>query len=133
MAVSADFIDHIIDQLRVFGPVAVRRMFSGAGLFRNGRMFALVAGDALYFKVGDGNRAAYDAAGAKPFTYQRNGAEAAIGSFREVPAEILEDPELLADWARGATTAAMSAAAPQSSARRAHRVPKRVRNSRNLP
>lgn len=133
MAVSMDFIDHIIDQLRVFGPVAVRRMFSGAGLFRNGRMFGLVAGDALYFKVGDGNRAAFDAAGARPFTYRRNGAEAAIGSFRAVPADVLDDPDLLADWARGASAAAMSAAAPQPNARRANRIAKRVRNARNLP
>jgi len=110
MPVSPDFIAHISDQLAGFGPMAVRRMFSGAGLFRNGRMFGLIADDVLYFKVGDGNRAAYAAAGAKPFTYQRKGAAAALTSYCEVPADVLDDPEALAEWARAAWAAAQSAA-----------------------
>jgi DNA transformation protein and related proteins len=109
MAVSPDFLAHITDQLTGFGPVAVRRLFGGAGLFRAGRMFGLVAADVLYFKVGDGNRAAYDAAGAKPFTYQRLSATAALTSYREVPADVLDDPDLLADWARAAWAAAQIA------------------------
>ena len=139
MAASADFIGYVTDQLRGFGPLAVRRMFSGAGLFRHGRMFGLIARDTLHFKVGDGNRAAYEAAGAKPFTYRRKGAEATIDSFREVPAEVLDDPELLADWARAATVAAMRAPTkrkgiPKPRTRRVQqRPPKRGRGSRNPP
>ena len=127
MAASADFIDHVLDQLRGFEPIAVRRMFSGAGLFRNGCMFGLIARHALYFKVGDGNRAAYDAAGAPPFTYLRKGVQAAIGSFREVPAEVFDDPDQLADWARAAVSAALSAGTSKAESRRTKRPPKRGR------
>ncbi len=106
MPVSRDFLDHIADQLRGFGPFAFRRMFGGAGLFRDGLMFGLVTRDTLHFKVGDGNRADYLAAGAKPFTYQRLGAAATLTSYYEVPAAVLDDPDALADWARAAYAAA---------------------------
>jgi DNA transformation protein len=115
MPASPEFLDYVADQLAGFGPVAVRRMFSGAGLFRGGRMFGLVAGDALYFKVGDANRAAYLAAGARPFTYTRRGRPTALTSYYEVPADVLDDPEALADWARAACAAAQSAAVPARS------------------
>lgn len=121
MPASREFLDHVADQLRGFGPMAIRRMFSGAGLFRDGLMFALVARDALYFKVGDANRAAYLAAGAKPFTYQRLGATATLTSYYEVPASVLDDPDVLAEWARAACSAARAknaAAKPKADKRR---------------
>jgi DNA transformation protein len=116
MAVSPEFLAFVADQLAGFGPVAIRRMFGGAGLFRGGRMFGLVAGDALYFKVGDGNLGAYRAAGAAPFAYARRGAPATLTSYYEVPAAILDDPDALADWARAASGAAQSAATKPSRA-----------------
>ena len=101
-------------------------------------MFGLIARDVLHFKVGDSNRAAYDEAGAKPFTYQRQGAETTLDSFREVPAEVLDDPDLLAAWARAASAAAMSAATKgmggsKPVARRPRRLAKRGRGTRNRP
>ncbi len=34
-----------------FGPVTVRPMFGGAGIFRDGLMFALIADEVLYLKA----------------------------------------------------------------------------------
>ena len=119
MPVSRDFLDHIADQLHGFGPFAFRRMFGGAGLFRDGLMFGLVTRDTLHFKVGDGNRADYLAAGAKPFTYQRLGAAATLTSYYEVPAAVLDDPDALVEWARAAYAAARTkGAAAKKKARR---------------
>ena len=120
MAASREFLDHIADQLRGFGPMSIRRMFSGAGLFRGGLMFGLVIRDVLYFKVGDGNRGDYLAAGAKPFVHQRRGARAASFSYYEVPAAVFDDPDMLVAWARAADSAARakSAAAKKKSKRR---------------
>jgi DNA transformation protein len=118
MPVSPEFLDYVADQLAGFGRVAVRRMFSGAGLFRDGRMFGLVASDALYFKVGEANRGAYLAAGAKIFTYTRLGGQAKLTSYYEVPADVLDDPEALADWARAAYAAALAAAKPMRAKKR---------------
>ena len=120
MAVSREFLDHIADQLAGFGPMAIRRMFGGAGLFRGGLMFGLVTRDVLHFKVGEASRAAYLDAGAKPFTYVRRGATATLTSYYEVPAAVFDDPDLLAEWARAAYAAALakSAAAQKKSKRR---------------
>jgi len=58
MALSADFLDFLQDQLRGLGRITSRRMFSGAGLYCEGVIFALILRDTLYFKVDDGNRPA---------------------------------------------------------------------------
>jgi TfoX/Sxy family transcriptional regulator of competence genes len=41
--------------------ITTRRLFSGAGLYCDGVIFALILRDTLYFKVDDGNRRAYQA------------------------------------------------------------------------
>jgi DNA transformation protein and related proteins len=103
MAVSREYLEYIIDQLNAFGSVDARRMFGGAGIYHDGVFFGLVADDNLYFKVDDGNRADYEAAGSGPFrpfgTYSM--------SFYEVPADVLEDSDDLKKWATKAVAAAM--------------------------
>ncbi len=53
MPVSDDFLNYVLDQLSAWGSVSVRRMFGGAGLYREGRMFGLIADDVVYLKVDD--------------------------------------------------------------------------------
>ncbi len=115
MPVSRNFLDYLADQLLGFGPTAFRRMFSGAGLFRGDLMFGLVADDVLFLKVNDANRPAYVAAGAKVFTYRRLGSMASLTSYYEVPPDILDDPDALAEWARAAWAAAQSKAQAKTS------------------
>jgi DNA transformation protein len=97
MAVSNDFLEYIRDQLREWGQISVRRMFGGAGLYRDGKMFGLVADDVIYLKVDDTNREKYEAAGSgplKPFKDQNT-----VLSFYEVPPDIFESPVELIEWA----------------------------------
>jgi DNA transformation protein and related proteins len=102
MPVTQEYLDFIIDQLRPFGSVTSRRMFGGAGLYHNGIFFGLIADDVLYFKVDDGNRKDYTDVGMGPF---KPFGSYAMGYY-EVPAEVLEDPDELALWARKAYDAA---------------------------
>jgi DNA transformation protein len=67
MAVSDEFINYVIDQLAGWGEVTARRMFGGAGLYRDGTMFGLIADDVAYLKVDDSNREDFVKAGASPF------------------------------------------------------------------
>lgn len=53
MAVSDDFLNYVLDQLSRWGHVTVRRMFGGAGLYRDGKMFGLIADDIAYLKADD--------------------------------------------------------------------------------
>lgn len=97
MSVSKGFIDYVLDQLSKWGDVSVRRMFGGAGLYRDGKMFALIAGDVTYLKVDETNRDKFVAAGSTPFKPFPQ--KPTIMSYYEVPAEVLEDPEELIEWA----------------------------------
>lgn len=45
-------------------------MFGGCGLYLDGLIFALVIRDGLYLRADELNRAAFEAAGMKPFSYR---------------------------------------------------------------
>jgi DNA transformation protein len=98
MPVSQEYLDYVLDQLKVVGQVTARRMFGGAGLYLGGAFFALVADDVLYFKVNDSNKADYVAAGMEPFRPYGSGSYAM--SYYEVPADVLEDEDRIEDWAK---------------------------------
>jgi DNA transformation protein len=107
MPVSQEYLDYILDQLRSFGSVTAKRMFGGAGLYHRGLFFGLAADDAIYLKVDDSNRQEYLDAGSAPF---RPFGSYVMGYF-EVPADVLEDPDVLASWARKAFAAASRSSA----------------------
>ena len=65
--------DRIKEIFAPFGEVAVKRMFGGAGVYRDGLCFAIEADGEIYFKVDDENREAFRAAGSKPFAYPMKG------------------------------------------------------------
>jgi len=117
MSASPDYLDHLIDLLEPLGPVTIRRMFGGAGLYHDGLMFALVAEDRLYLKADDGNREAFEAEGLEPFTYESRG-KRAVMSYYEPPADALEDGDILCQWARGAFEAALRTRAKTGRKRR---------------
>jgi DNA transformation protein len=84
-------------------------------------MFALIAADRLYFKVDDGNRPEFAAAGSRPFTYRGRDRPIEM-SYREVPGAVLDEPPWLADWAAKAYRAAVAAKAGRSMKRRKARL-----------
>ena len=66
-SVSGSFRSFVLDQLAELGDVTPKAMFGGVGLYHLDTFFGIIAGDRLYLKVGDGNRADYERAGMKPF------------------------------------------------------------------
>lgn len=107
MAVSEEYLGYVLDQFTGFGDVVSRRMFGGAGLYRKGVMFALIAGDVLYFRVDGTNRADYEAAGRGPFRPYRD--RKTVLPYYEVPVDVVEDRDELAAWAEKAWAAALRA------------------------
>jgi len=102
--------DFIRDLFAPFGPVTVKRMFSGAGIFADGLMFGLVVRDVIYLKVDDANRAEFEREGSAPFTYTRGKksgrpSQHALPYWR-LPERLYDDPDELAEWARRAFAAA---------------------------
>ena len=100
-----EYAAEIADRLVALGPVRARRMFGGHGIFLDGTMFGLVWRGALYFKVGEANRAEYERAHAAPFAYLRGPTRIEM-SYAAVPKTVLTDPALLAEWGERALAVA---------------------------
>lgn len=112
--------DFLLELFSAFGPVSVRRMFSGYGISVDGTTFALVLGGSIYLKVDDQTVAGFEAEGVKPFQYQSRsrGRTVVVASYWQMPDRLYDDPEELAEWSRLALAAAeRSAAAKQARAR----------------
>jgi DNA transformation protein len=99
MPVSDEFVEYALEQLSGWGEVSVRRMFGGAGLYRGGIMFAVIADDVAYLKVDDSNRDDFVRAGSAPFEPYPDKIKTTIRTYYEIPADVLEDPGELAKWA----------------------------------
>jgi DNA transformation protein len=111
MTASDGFIGFLKDLLGGLGPITVRRMFGGAGIYCDGVMFALVVDDTLYFKVDDRNRPDFEAEGLAPFSYATKDSRHTIMSYWRCPDRLFDEPDEMTAWAGKALVAARKAAA----------------------
>jgi DNA transformation protein len=102
--------DFLIDLFSDFGPVTIRRMFSGFGISADGTNFALALRSGLYFRADEETIPQFEAEGSKPFQYQTRTKTVTVNSYWELPARLFDDPEELTGWARAALAAAQRAA-----------------------
>jgi DNA transformation protein len=110
MAVSANLVALLEEQLEPLGRITLKRMFSGAGIYCDGVIFGLILRDTLHFKVDDGNRALYEAEGMAPFSYEARGRTVQLGAYWRVPERLLDEPDEMLAWARAALAAGRRAA-----------------------
>ena len=102
MPVTAGFKAFIMDQLSLFGPVTIRIMFGGAGVYADGVMFAILVDDVLFLKADETTQRAFESEGMKPFPYKPANKTPVAMSYWEVPPRLLEEPDELVTWARQA-------------------------------
>jgi DNA transformation protein and related proteins len=102
--------EFLIDLFADFGPVTIRRMFSGYGISADGTNFALALRAGLYFRADDVTIPQYEAEGSKPFQYQTRVKTVTVNSYWQLPARLFDDTEELSAWARAALAAAQRAA-----------------------
>jgi DNA transformation protein len=111
----------IEELFRSFGPVRVRRMFGGAGIYADGRMFALEAAGDLFLKADDKTAPAFEKEGCGPFVYETGDGRRTVMSYWRVPDRLLDDPDELAEWARKALAVAERAATKGTGKGKKHR------------
>jgi DNA transformation protein and related proteins len=99
----------IAERLRSVGPIEVNRFFSGAGLRKDGVQFAFVIGGTLYLKADEQSRPAFEASGAKPFSYSSRSQIVRVTSYWEAPDEVVDDLDALLLWVGQAQRAATAA------------------------
>ena len=102
--------DFLIDLFADFGPVTIRKMFSGYGISADGTNFALALRAGLYFRADEQTIPQFEAEGSQPFQYQTRTKTVTVNSYWQLPARLFDDSEELADWARAALAAAQRAA-----------------------
>ena len=110
---SREFCDHMLDLLSHVEGVSARSMFGGFGLYKGGVMFALIADDGMYYKVGSNNQSDFEEAGSEPFTYSGKSKPVQMSYWR-MPENVLEDPDDLRDWTLKAYDAALKAKKPKA-------------------
>ena len=111
MVASDSFAEFLREQLAPLGRVTMRRMFGKTGVFCEGLMFAMVTDNMLYFRVDEGNRAAFnEATSFPPLNYKKQG-EVIDLSFWRAPERLFDEPDELVEWARIALAAASRVAA----------------------
>jgi DNA transformation protein len=92
------FREFLADLFAPLGGVGFRKMFGGLGIFRDGQMFALVADDVLYFKADEATRAAFEAEGCGPFTYEGKDGPRSMSYWR-APERLFDEPDEFCEWA----------------------------------
>ena len=113
--------EFLLDLFASFGPVTLRKMFSGFGISVDGVNFALALRAGLYFRADEQTIPQFEAEGSKPFQYQTRAKTVMVNSYWQLPARLFDDTEELSRWARAALGAAQRAAVKKRS--RARKVP----------
>ena len=101
--------EFLIDLFADFGPVTIRKMFSGYGISADGINFALSLRAGLFFRADEMTIPDYEAEGSKPFQYATRAKTVLVNSYWELPARLFDDSAELAQWARAALAAAQRA------------------------
>jgi DNA transformation protein and related proteins len=102
--------DFLLDLFSEFGPVTIRRMFSGFGISVDGTTFALALRGGIYFRADDHTIQRFEAEGSTPFQYQTRTKTVTVRSYWRLPERLYDDPQELAGWARTALAAAQHTA-----------------------
>jgi DNA transformation protein and related proteins len=113
MAASPEFLAFIAEQLAGLGPVSIRKMFGGAGVYHGGAIFGLVVDDVFYLKADEASKAPFEAEGLEPFSYGAEGGKKTVMSYWRAPARCLDEPDAMRDWAMAALSVARKAAKPK--------------------
>jgi len=97
----------IEEMFEAVGPVTIRRMFGGKGIYARGVIFALELRGELMLKGDAESGPVLEEAGAVRWRYEGRSGRPVAMPYWTLPDEALDDPDMMAKWARIALDAAM--------------------------
>jgi DNA transformation protein len=111
---AADLVQELFAPL---GPIRVKRMFGGAGIYAGEVMFGLIADDFIHVKADAALAADLEAEGSGPFVFTlprgpKAGKRIAMSYWR-LPDSALDDADQACVWGRRALDVARAAAQPK--------------------
>jgi TfoX/Sxy family transcriptional regulator of competence genes len=95
---SDEFTRFVLDQLASVPALSSAPFFGGIGLRSGASFFGMIMDGALYFSTSSATRVEYERRGSRCFSYAKQGKMQETKLF-EVPAEVLDDADMLHDWA----------------------------------
>lgn len=97
--------DHLHDLFSAFGPINIKKMFGGKGIYADGLIIAIeMSSDELLLKTDAISAPEFAAAGCHQWVYDGKGKSVAM-PYWSVPESAMDDPEEMAQWARKALEA----------------------------
>lgn len=101
--------DGIEEMFQALGPVTIRRMFGGKGIYHQGRILALDFRDEILLKADSVSAPDFEAAGCRQCTYEGRKGTPVKMPYWSVPEAAFDDPDEMAIWVRRAYEAALRA------------------------
>jgi DNA transformation protein len=100
----------IRDLLSGLGPVSIRRMFGGRGIYHEGLIVALVVDGELLLKADAKSAPDFKAAGSRQWVYEGQMRKGPVAMpYWSIPDDAVDDPDEMAVWARKAYEASRRA------------------------
>ncbi|MDP3659082.1 TfoX/Sxy family protein [Phenylobacterium sp.] len=93
------------------GPVEIRRMFGGKGVYHRGLIVAIELRGDMLLKADEVSAPAFEAAGARRWAYEGRKGKAVQMPYWSIPEDAFDDPDQMAGWVRLAYEAALRAPA----------------------
>ena len=116
MAISPEFREHVRDLFAKLGPVDIRRMFGGAGVYLGDACFALLVDEEIFMRGDDTLGPIFESAGGERWIYEGKGKPVAMPYWR-LPESAMDDPDEAVKWARRSLEPASIAAAQKAAAK----------------
>lgn len=89
------------------GPVSIRRMFGGKGIYHQGLIIAIDLRDEVLLKADETSAPAFEAAGAVQWSYEGKKGKPVLMPYWSIPDVALDDPDELRHWVTMAFEAAL--------------------------
>jgi DNA transformation protein len=80
------------------GPVTIKRMFGGKGIYHQGLIIAIDLRDEIMLKADATSAPAFEQAGARQWAYEGKKGKPVLMPYWSVPDEALDDPDEMRKW-----------------------------------
>lgn len=80
------------------GPVTIKRMFGGKGIYHRGLIIALDLKDEIMLKADGISGPAFEGAGARQWAYEGKKGKPVLMPYWSIPDEAADDPEEMRRW-----------------------------------
>ena len=101
--------DAIEEMFQALGPVTIKRMFGGKGIYHEGRILAVEVDGEILLKADARSGPEFEAAGSRQWSYEGKKGKPVTMPYWTIPDEAFDDPEEMGVWVRRAYEAALRA------------------------